>query len=353
MDISFPEDIISAIAHYLMVHYATAPAPKQYSLKKELKIFGEKGKDAVTHEFTQLHMLNVYSPLSALSLSSEDKKKALSSLIFLKEKLNGTIKARKCVDGSKQREHYAKEETTSPTVGTNSLFITAAINAHKEHDVATADLPGAFLHADNDDFTIIQLNGILAELMVKTAPNNYLKYITTDHKGQPTLYLQAQKAIYGMLKSALLFYRKLVANLCFIGFKLNPYNPCIANQDINGQQQTVIWHIDNFTIPCMNPDKNTKLINWLRSIYGKVVFIRGPKHTILECSSTTPSSTKSGSTWDDILVQFSMTFPKQSLPPHHLLPRIISSKFATHQKHASFLNPKLLLSTTQSRNSSS
>jgi hypothetical protein len=280
-DISLPEDIISAVAHYLMVHYATAPAPKQYSLKKGLKIFGEKGEDAVTREFTQMHMLNVYSPLSASSLSSEDKKKALSSLIFLKEKSDGTIKARKCADGSKQREHYAKEETTSPTVGTDSLFITATINAHEERDVATADLPGAFLHADNDDFTIIRLDGILAELMVKTAPNIYRKYISTDQKGRPVLYLQAQKAIYGMLKSALLFYRKLVADLRSIGFDLNPYDPCVANRNVKGHQQTVIWHVDDLTISHVDYNENTKLIDWLRSVYGKVVFTRGPKHDYL------------------------------------------------------------------------
>jgi hypothetical protein len=174
-----------------MVHYATALSPKKCSLKKGLKIFGKKGEDAVTHEFTQMHMLNVYSPLSASSLSCKDKKKALSSLILLKEKSDGTIKACKYADGSKQREHYAKEEITSPTVSTDSLFITAAINAHKERDIATADLPGAFLHADNKDFTIICLGGILAELMVKTAPNIYRKYITTDQKGRPLLYLQA------------------------------------------------------------------------------------------------------------------------------------------------------------------
>jgi len=280
-DISLPEDIISAVTHYLMVHYATALSPKKCSLKKGLKIFGKKGEDAVTHEFTQMHMLNVYSPLSASSLSRKDKKKALSSLILLKEKSDGTIKACKYADGSKQREHYAKEEITSPTVSTDSLFITAAINAHKERDIATADLPGAFLHADNKDFTIICLGGILAELMVKTAPNIYRKYITTDQKGRPLLYLQAQKAIYGMLKSALLFYRKLVADLCSIGFELNPYDPCIANRNIDGHQQTVVWHVDDLTISHVNPAVNTKLINWLRSVYGKVFFTRGPKHNYL------------------------------------------------------------------------
>ena len=36
-------------------------------------------------------------------LSIEDRKKALASLLFITEKRNGDIKARKVADGSKQR----------------------------------------------------------------------------------------------------------------------------------------------------------------------------------------------------------------------------------------------------------
>jgi hypothetical protein len=50
----------------------------------------------------------------------------------------------------------------------------------------------------------MRLDGILAELMVKVAPNIYRKYITTNSKGKPVLYVQLEKAVYGMMKSALL-----------------------------------------------------------------------------------------------------------------------------------------------------
>ncbi len=65
-------------------------------------------------------------------LTDDDKKKVLASLIFLKEKRNGDIKARSCTNGSKQREHIAKEEAAAPTVALESIFITASIDA-KEH----------------------------------------------------------------------------------------------------------------------------------------------------------------------------------------------------------------------------
>ncbi len=58
-------------------------------------------------------------------------------------------------------------------VGTESVFITAIVDAYKGRDVAFYDIPGAFLHVDSDkDITLI-LRGRLAELMVQVAPNLY------------------------------------------------------------------------------------------------------------------------------------------------------------------------------------
>lgn len=83
----------------------------------------------------------------------------------------------------------------------------------------------------------MHLDGILAKLMVSNiAPNIYRKYVTTNAYGEPVLYIQLEKALYGIMKSALLFYQKLVTDLQSIGFILNPYDPCIANKMINGQQ---------------------------------------------------------------------------------------------------------------------
>ena len=87
----------------------------------------------------------------------------------------------------------------------------------------------------------MRLDGILAELLVKIAPKLYCKFVTTNAKGKLVLYIQLEKAVYGMMKSALLFYRKLVADLLSIGFTINPYDPCVANKTINGKQLTGTW----------------------------------------------------------------------------------------------------------------
>ena len=77
-----------------------------------------------------------------------------------------------------------------PTVATESVFITAIINAHEGRNVACFNIPGAFLHADVDKDITMVLKGRLAELMVQVAPNLYRKYITVDKKGTAILYVK-------------------------------------------------------------------------------------------------------------------------------------------------------------------
>ena len=50
-----------------------------------LKKFKEKGEAGVTKELTQMHDMNVFRPIEVESLTHDEKKKALSSLMFLKE----------------------------------------------------------------------------------------------------------------------------------------------------------------------------------------------------------------------------------------------------------------------------
>ena len=47
--------------------------------------------------------------------------------------------------------------------------------------------------------------------MVKLDPSIYQKYVSLDAKGVPILYMKLNKALYGLLKLALLFYKKLVS----------------------------------------------------------------------------------------------------------------------------------------------
>ena len=60
----------------------------------------------------------------------------------------------------------------------------------------------------------------------------------------------------GMLVSAMLFYHKLTKALLSYGFKLNPYDLCVANKMVNGEQLTVCRHVDNLKSSHINPNFN-------------------------------------------------------------------------------------------------
>ncbi len=120
-------------------------------------------------------------------------------------------------------------------------MITATIDAHKSQDVATVNIPGAFLHMYNNKDTFMLLRGCFAKLTVQVDPALYRKYVISRKNNKALLYVKLYKAIYSLLQSALLFYKKFVNNLknYEYPFIINPSNPCVANATIAGLQMTV------------------------------------------------------------------------------------------------------------------
>ena len=110
------------------------------------------------------------------------------------------------------------------------------------------DTDNAFLHAENDDYVLMLLCGKLAELLVKVYPKLCRKYVITSKQGVPMLYVKLTKDIYGMLRSAMLFCKKLRRYLEGIVFEINPYDPCVANMTMNSSQITFCWHVDDLKV---------------------------------------------------------------------------------------------------------
>ena len=74
---------------------------EQYSPKKAFTLFGkDKSNHAVSKELDQIHQMEMYIPMDAKQLTNEQRQKALNALLFLTQKRDGSIKARKCADGS-------------------------------------------------------------------------------------------------------------------------------------------------------------------------------------------------------------------------------------------------------------
>jgi hypothetical protein len=201
--------------------------------------------------------------------------------MFLKEKRDGSIKGRPCADGSNQREGSTKSDTTSPTVSLEAVLLTATIDAFEGRDVAIVDVPGAFLTADMEEVVYMCLRGKMCELMVKTAPEIYRKYVFIENNRQ-VLYVKLQKALQDCLRNALMFYLKLLGDIEANGFVLNPYDPCVENKMVNGKQFTITWHVDDLKLSHEDENEVTEVIKWLKEIYGEDMRVsRGEKHDYL------------------------------------------------------------------------
>ena len=98
-------------------------------------------------------------------------------------------------------------------------------------------------------------------------------------RGKPVLYMKLLKALYGCMQSALLWYQTFSTKLSKMGFKLNLYDPCVANLDINGHQCIVCWYVDDVKISLIDSRVVDQVIESLEDEFGKLTVTRGRKHT--------------------------------------------------------------------------
>ena len=261
-----------------------------FSLAKGLQKYGEKGKQAAMKEMQQLHERTVFEPISIDELTTIERKRALESLIFLTEKRDGNVKGRTCANGSTQRGYVGRDEAASPTAITESILLTAVIDAKEGRDVMVADVPNAFVQTaiepkEKGERVIMKIRGALVDMLVELDSQKYEPYVT-DERGNKVLYVNMLKALYGMLQSALLYYKKFRKDIEDIGFKINPYDPCVANRIVDGKQHTITWHVDDVKSSHVDKHVNDEFLHWLRAMYasdgiGEVKATRGLKHDYL------------------------------------------------------------------------
>jgi hypothetical protein len=101
-------------------------------------------------------------------------------------------------------------------------MISLMIDAKERCDVATADVEGAYIHADMEDFVLLKLVGKAVNIVCQVNLK-YENYVVIEN-GKRVLYLQLLKALYGCVQSALLWYDLFTNTLVQMGFKLNPYD---------------------------------------------------------------------------------------------------------------------------------
>ena len=240
----------------------------QMSMKKGLEMFGEGGYAAVKQEMQQLHDRKVMQPIRRKDLTPEQKREALGYLMFLKKKRCGKIKGRGCADGRKQRAYITKEQSTSPTISTEAVFLTALVDAWENRKVAVLDVPGAFMPVDMDELIHVRFRGEMVDKLIEIDPELYSGYVTEEN-GEKVMYVELLKALYGTLHAARLFWEKLQGKLMNEwGFVPNRYDSCVVNKMVNGKQLTVVWHVDDLKISHVDESALDEFVAMMEKEFG-------------------------------------------------------------------------------------
>eukprot|EP00957_Ditylum_brightwellii_P183932 14010273-Ditylum_brightwellii.AAC.1 len=142
------------------------------------------------------------------------------------------------------------------------------------------DIDGAYLHAFMDDFVLMVFKDDMADFLCKRVHNTGSSY--TCKSGKKLLYVRLKRALYGCLKSAMLWWRMLSEFLIADSFVLNPYDPCVANKALPCDKQILIcWYVDGLKISSINKDAVKEIIKKLEARFGEMRKSFGKKHDYL------------------------------------------------------------------------
>ena len=215
------------------------------------------------------------------TLTPEQKRKVLRAVNLIKIKRSGKVKGRLCANGAPHRKYVPREEAKSPTVSLDGLLCTAIIAAHEKRKVTLFDVPGAYLQADipPDKFRILKLEDNFVEIMCQVN-NQYSKHVRVKG-GKKVLYVRILKALYGMIESALLWYKLFVTVLMEMGFQLNPYDLCVANKIINNKQCTIAWYVDDNLVSHAEEAVVSDIVSKIEEKFPGLTITKGDTHTFI------------------------------------------------------------------------
>jgi hypothetical protein len=79
------------------------------------------------------------------------------------------------------------------------------------------------------DKIIMKIRGQLVDILLELCPGVYNDY-AIDERKHKIMYVRMLKALYGMLISSILYWKKFRKDIESIGFEVNPYTICVANR---------------------------------------------------------------------------------------------------------------------------
>ena len=107
------------------------------------------------------------------------------------------------------------------------MILLCIINAEEERHIDVIDTLNAFIQTrveNENKMSVINIRGILVNLILETDPELYGTFVTTDKKIKKVIILQYMDTIYGTVVDSLIYYKKFVKTLKTKGLQLNQYD---------------------------------------------------------------------------------------------------------------------------------
>ena len=141
------------------------------------------------------------------------------------------------------------EDLAAPTAATANVFAMAALAVRENRVVKTVDIGGAYLNASMAESGVIvhmRLDKVMTTIVVKIDPK-FAEFVTEDGSS----VVQLDKALYGCVEAAHLWYLMLREKLEAYGFEANPAEPCVFNKlNEAGVQISLTLHVDDLLTTC-------------------------------------------------------------------------------------------------------
>ena len=91
-------------------------------------------------------------PKTDIMMTREEKPNTLSYLMLFKNRICVRIKGNRCADIRKKCVYKTKEDTRTPTVSIESLFLLCIIDSKENFCVTTIAIKSASMYSDIDEF---------------------------------------------------------------------------------------------------------------------------------------------------------------------------------------------------------
>jgi hypothetical protein len=220
------------------------------SVGAAIRNFGNDARNACKDELLQLFKeKTALVPVKWDSLTQAQKGKVVRSHMFLREKYEDRIfvklKGRIVADGRMQ-DQSIYTDYSSPTAKTRSVMTLLKLAAVKGWDLLKVDVGGAFLCASIDETEEVYMiiDETLTEMAGELMPE-VTEYIREGRK----LVVRVDKAMYGLIQLAKLWYKELTTFLEVNGFEKCPSDECVLVKHVDGKEAIVVLlYVDNLLI---------------------------------------------------------------------------------------------------------